>query len=325
MRTHRPRGLSLAFALLLALIVCPSIAHADPDICNPDLDDDGMVGAADASRLISCYGGRPAGFCSIADVNCDGNIDGCDIAVMRCSWGGPIDPACCRTVRCGACTRLDGSCDFVSEADCAAPMESFSECLVCDPAVDVLPPACDGPPICTCNPDVTGDMFNDDRDGARLLACIEGTLGEAACTLADINCDGVVDLCDLGIRELAGGASGDMLALCAAAECGTCVLGPECFRAERTMCEADGGEFRGADGECPMVDPPDAAPGPDAGPTPDASPSPDTRPRPTPGDDVASFRGSGGCGCRAAHGPANVPWLLAFAFAVVVWRTGRRA
>ena len=62
---------------------------------------------ADLADLLSCIGKPPINFCAVADLNCDGLIDFCDLGIVECQLGSG-DPQCCDTVICGACCSGDG-------------------------------------------------------------------------------------------------------------------------------------------------------------------------------------------------------------------------
>jgi hypothetical protein len=58
-----------------------------PDPCAADLNDDGVVDAADLAVLLGAWGTTvPVG--TGADVDWDGDIDGADLAVLLGAWGG---------------------------------------------------------------------------------------------------------------------------------------------------------------------------------------------------------------------------------------------
>ena len=67
-----------------------------PCECNGDLDGDGAFTLADLAMLANCYGDPyPAG-CEQADLDCDGDVDDADAAILQCQMeAGWPDPACC--------------------------------------------------------------------------------------------------------------------------------------------------------------------------------------------------------------------------------------
>jgi hypothetical protein len=151
---------------------------------------------------------------------------------------------------------------------------------------------CGGPPMCPCDADVVpngGAPYQvDTADIEALLACVDDST-PPACDRADLNCDGRVDHCDVGVAQkvLELGLDGPDHFICTLVECGACEVDDQCLRASLEVCsEMLGGDFRGDGTRC-RAPPADAGTDPDSG-----TPSPN-----------ASFRGGGGCAC---HVPGSV-------------------
>jgi len=284
-RAMHCRLVALVMALVSFSFSGPMVASAD--VCDADVDGSGSVLGGDLSAYLMCQGLQPAGECAAADVNCDGVINGCDLAVIQCAQNTSNDGSCCETVRCGSCVDESG-CAIGAAVQCAERGQVFTECGRCESG-DVLPASCGPAPACRCNPDVDGDGGNGLDDTAQILDCIaEGDRPE--CANADINCDLTIDLCDADIHILTVGVSGDMPEVCAAAVCAPCVIDGVCEQRESGTCADRGGEVLPPGAACPGAAP-----------------------------DVPHFRGGGGCECGAV-GAAPAPglaWFGLVAFATV--------
>ena len=97
-----------------ALAQCP---------CDPDMDGNGFITNDDILLLVNCVGQPPIGECEGADIDCDGDIDCCDVQAMICvsNGGGEEccddgDPATCHD---GACLQETGACCLIIDPWCA--------------------------------------------------------------------------------------------------------------------------------------------------------------------------------------------------------------
>ena len=112
----------LRYSLLAALTLMLSnqAALAGPCDCDADLNNDGFVNLADLAFIQHCVIDGvppPDGTIEDCDVNCDGNVNFCDINAVLCQiQSGGDDPTCCQP--CGSCC-IDGtSCSEASEDQC---------------------------------------------------------------------------------------------------------------------------------------------------------------------------------------------------------------
>lgn len=193
---RQPTGTNL-FWLSIAAIYnqCP---------CNPDLDHNGIVDAADLAMLGACFGPVvPA--CSQADLNCDGVVDGADQQILICSYGGPPNPQCCPGIE-----YLYGNKTRPRNPNSPAPDAAVR---IFNPTAPVLNSIwVNGVPILfpttaqwdlcfelrpTCAGDANGDRRVDGAD----LSVLLGQFGQfvPAGTGADFNCDGRVNGADLSV------------------------------------------------------------------------------------------------------------------------------
>lgn len=313
-------------ALAVTLLAWASSASEAVAQCNSDFDTNGVVDFSDFLVLSGCVGTSPAGDCDPADINGDGWIDSCDLSVLRCSYGGPNNTECCASVRCGACDH-DAVCTFTGLRECVDRGGTYRDCQECR-SEDTLPAACTNAAVCPCNGDLDLSGGVDDYDLMIISDCMAGARSDALCTLADINCDGAIDQCDLDLQANAGGLGGDRPNLCQTTECGICVADDgTCETREAYVCTTSGGSYLGAGAVCPDVEPGPA----DSGPPPsDSAPSPPSDAATTDSAtarSVTEFRGAGGCTCGAATdpkgpgGPAGAVWT---GLAGVLWSGFRR-
>jgi MYXO-CTERM domain-containing protein len=150
---------------------------------------------------------------------------------------------------------------------------------------------CDGPARCPCDADVEKiageDYVVNLSDIGTLTGCI-GAPPDGACADADVNCDGVVDQCDVAVvqRVVELGLHEPEHYLCNA-RCGACDTPEGCVQTSGSYCtETLGGTYRGDNRVCRVSE--------DGGARDDGALRTDT------GGAGSSFRGAGGCACRAA-------------------------
>lgn len=90
--------------------------------CDGDVNNDGPTNASDVAHALQCaQGALPPASCVLSDVDCDGDVDLCDVDRVTCLVGGGLD--CCGTdVICGACCNEDldlRTCTSATAASCA--------------------------------------------------------------------------------------------------------------------------------------------------------------------------------------------------------------
>jgi hypothetical protein len=86
---YQPGGTNIYWVTIAAI-------YDDECLCNGDLDDNGVIDAADFAILMSCYGLPPTGTCVRSDLDCDGDIDDDDVDIFNCqAAAGWPDPNCC--------------------------------------------------------------------------------------------------------------------------------------------------------------------------------------------------------------------------------------
>jgi hypothetical protein len=91
--------------------------------CDPDLDGDGTVGIGDFNEFLPCFDETP--MCTdaeAADLDCDGDVDGCDFGLFQCAFSAGVEAGCC-AVSCGACDGTGDagmSCSFTTEDTCTS-------------------------------------------------------------------------------------------------------------------------------------------------------------------------------------------------------------
>jgi hypothetical protein len=86
--------------------------------CNGDVNGDGPVSALDWVDLRNCL--FAAAGHGRADVDCDGDVDRCDLAKVDCILLSGVDGGCCESIRCGACW-TDTTCASTTHRDCTDP------------------------------------------------------------------------------------------------------------------------------------------------------------------------------------------------------------
>ncbi len=136
--------------------------------CEGDVNGDGVVNIIDILDVYECATGLvPASDpkCDIADVNCDGTTDTCDMSRVYCVFVGGTN--CCEQIPvCGACCN-DGSnfrsCEVVSRETCTSLLFSgtyLGDGTTCDPVpCECLSDAdCDDGSVCTT--DTCGPLNN---------------------------------------------------------------------------------------------------------------------------------------------------------------------
>ncbi|MCH8053425.1 MAG: hypothetical protein IH895_05140 [Planctomycetes bacterium] len=170
-----------ALVIATALASGPSAFAGDPEpliapVCPADLNGDSIVDSADLDRLLRFYG---ACVNCKEDLNGDKFVDDADVAIMTRQWG-PCPPE--GDVFGG--DRSNG--DTASLADVATSLT--------DPENDPTPTTLDWP---TCEGDLNGDTFVDEKDMARVL----GSYGTCAACKEDLNRDGFVDDADAQIID----------------------------------------------------------------------------------------------------------------------------
>lgn len=160
---------------------------------------------------------------------------------------------------------------------------------------------CEGVVQCPCDADVDtssgGDYDVDLTDIGRLSGCL-GMLPEGACASADVNCDGIVDHCDVGaVARVVDLGLGEPENFVCAGFCGACEApSVGCVQTTASYCaERLGGRYRGDNSACRD---------PDDGGIADA--------------DASSFRGGGGCACSAnSNDREPAGGVLTFALALL--------
>jgi len=174
----------------------PDSADARPAcVCNADLDDNTGIGVSDFNILTVCLSSPTDPGCASSDINCDGTIDDCDFAVLQCQWGASGGrPDCC------------------------------AACDACVPGTDYRCAAS----VCACNADLDADGQVTLVDTGQMVDCVNDPTGPG-CALADINCDGTIDECDIAVVDCALGTRGGNSVCCAA--CADCSdTGSRCSR-----------------------------------------------------------------------------------------------
>ena len=110
--------------------------------CVLDQDGDGLIKIQDVVNVVLCVKGEipdPPLTCDDADLNCDGEVDYCDVSRVVCAFQG--NPNCCEAeIVCGACCNSGanfGPCLVISEEFCHSLLISEGDYLgdgtVCDP------------------------------------------------------------------------------------------------------------------------------------------------------------------------------------------------
>lgn len=104
----------------ISLLLAATQVSSQPCACDADLNHSGLVDSADLAILANCLQGN----CTDGDINCDGEVNWCDIKAFICQLGGAGGgrPECCAS--CGACC-LDGLCSEGTQAECDAAGGSF--------------------------------------------------------------------------------------------------------------------------------------------------------------------------------------------------------
>lgn len=101
---------------------------------------------------------------------------------------------------------------------------------------------------CACDADIDDDGAVGPIDLGMLKGCI-GNPPDGGCAAADVNCDGLIDLCDLGILLCQWGAGDPQC--CDTVTCGGCCAGNgSCVQSEEQLCLDAGFLFLGADTSC---------------------------------------------------------------------------
>jgi hypothetical protein len=196
--------------------------------CNADVNDDGVVTYTGDVLFIRACTDPDHGECSRADVDCDGDVDRCDVLRANCIVEGG-DYTCCGTVGCGACI-VGSDCVTTSPSDCASLSGEWS--------IANCP--------CTCDADIWVDGRIAVLDLIKVQSC-RGRPKGAGCEHSDIDCDGAVTFCDVAkvACALHGGAD-----CCATVPCGACTVLGECEPDTAENCAARGGSFAGAGTGC---------------------------------------------------------------------------
>lgn len=248
--------------------------------CNADVNETGGVSATDISFLRACIMGARTEGCDRADVNCDGRVDHCDLANVRCQLNNTEpDPVCCEETVCGACC-VESGCDQDTPLGCEqrdgiylfdsaeCPPEGALCGAECAPGTtescgDGLSRICDDTgrwgecerlvaPECTCN----GDLDGDEAVGTPDFNIIRGCLGAeptGSCTQADLDCDGDVDECDVSkfsCQFETRGAGGNP-ECCVTTTCSACCTDGECTTASEYWCTTTGGTYLYDGAACP--------------------------------------------------------------------------
>jgi hypothetical protein len=106
-------------ALALTMAV-PATARARPERCFGDT----IYYVADARFAISCRLDPSIGGCDAADIDCDNDVDLCDVQIFVCARNMPIGSSgCCTSVVCQPCNVVvDGAtaCEEMPAEDCAS-------------------------------------------------------------------------------------------------------------------------------------------------------------------------------------------------------------
>ncbi|UCC31420.1 MAG: dockerin type I repeat-containing protein, partial [Phycisphaerales bacterium] len=138
--------------------------------CDGDVNEDGVVNIVDILDVYECATGLVPPSdpqCDLADVNCDGIVDTCDMSRVTCYFYGQME-CCYDNSVCGACCSDGGTfrtCEVVSADSCASPLfwgTYKGDGTVCDPW------PCDAT-------ECTTDADCNDENVCTEDACVEGT------------------------------------------------------------------------------------------------------------------------------------------------------
>lgn len=105
----------------------PSDSGGEPDTfdgamtcaCNSDFDGDDIVSVMELTAVLDCINGdRPCTVPEAGDVDCDGDVDFCDLSKVLCAFTHRDGSDCCLIATCAACIRPDSTCVLASEELC---------------------------------------------------------------------------------------------------------------------------------------------------------------------------------------------------------------
>lgn len=217
-----PRLLCIVALALLAL-TAESVYAGAGCACDADVDLDGSVGSPDEGCFFGLFfGGR--GDCLNMDINCDGVIDACDFAALRCQLDG--GGAECCDVPCGACC-VGQSSDIQASQNCVQTTEVFCTTSFLGGTYEGDGAPC-LPSPCDCN-------NNGEPDGEDIANGFS----------ADCNDNGIPDDCEFPAPNTVGACCLTVRNLkLGIAQNGCAVLG-------ETECGTAGGDFHGICTTCP--------------------------------------------------------------------------
>ncbi|MHC5112139.1 MAG: hypothetical protein ACYTHJ_19945, partial [Planctomycetota bacterium] len=226
--------------------------------CDADFNKNGSVDLADVALFVQCNGQQPIGQCAPVDLDCDGDIDIDDFAILHCQFYNPLPDLCCDFPT-GACCLPNDECRQVTAGECANLMGSFYGIgTVCGA---ISPEAC-------CLPDGTckmADPFCCEQDGGTPMGQNSSCTVEEACCFNNGDCDDLDPLCCVD----QGGTPQGPGTACVAAQEACCLPDGSCTMVDPQCCDDIGGTPQGPgtacaaatvacclqDGSCVDVDP----------------------------------------------------------------------
>jgi hypothetical protein len=164
--------------------------------CNGDLTGDRRIELADLTAVLTCFGLPPAGGCTLADLDCDGDVDHCDVQSVQCQVAGLPPNQCCDP----SCNRC--ACDADVNADGTPSAADVQWIVACrgstDPSCAPADVDCDGA-VTQCDAErATCEVVRPGSDCCRTIQC-------GACCVA-----GACDLTPQGVcDDRAGAYDGD--------------------------------------------------------------------------------------------------------------------
>ncbi|MEK6675442.1 MAG: hypothetical protein AABZ47_07280 [Planctomycetota bacterium] len=205
--------------------------------CNGDVNGNMIVDVDDLTLLLGCLCDSQS--IPGCDLNCDGQVNLVDLGVFLCGSAGGTD--CCPTPPIGACMNSFFTlvCSETNAAICNAGGGTYqgdgTSCTLNCP--------------CACSGDINNSGTITAADFSLFLDCLGGVSSDPDC---DVNCDGVVDLRDLGDLECEFRGNFPPGQCCEQVHGACCVplYSFECIETPEATCDDVPGEYHGDGTTC---------------------------------------------------------------------------